>query len=69
MCTCAQLCPTQGRWDPPGSSLHGILQARILEWVTISYSRESSQPRDQIQVSRLLHWQEDSFPLGHQGSP
>ena len=31
----------------PGSSLHGILQARILEWVAISFSRESSQPRDQ----------------------
>ena len=33
--------------SPPGSSVHGILQARILEWVTISFSRESSQPRDQ----------------------
>ena len=31
----------------PGSSVHGILQARILEWVAISYSRGSSQPRDQ----------------------
>ena len=29
----------------PGSSVHGILQARILEWVTISFSRGSSQPR------------------------
>ena len=35
----------------PGSSLHGILQARILEWVTISFSRESSQLRDQTPVS------------------
>ena len=33
---------------PPGSAVHGILQARILEWVAISSSRESSQPRDQI---------------------
>jgi len=32
--------------DPPGSSVHGILQARILEWVAISFSRGSSQPRD-----------------------
>ena len=33
-------------WNPPGSSVHGILQARILEWVAISFSRGSSQPRD-----------------------
>ena len=32
--------------SPPGSSVHGILQARILEWVSISFSRVSSQPRD-----------------------
>ena len=37
----------------PGTSIHGILQARILEWVTISLSRGSSQPRDQTQVSRI----------------
>ena len=36
--------------DLPGSSVHGILQARILEWVAISYSRRSSQPRDQTQI-------------------
>ena len=35
----------------PGSSLHGILQVRVLEWVAISFSRGSSQPRDQTQVS------------------
>ena len=34
-----------------GSSVHGILQARILKWVAISFSRGSSQPRDQTQVS------------------
>ena len=32
--------------SPPGPSVHGIFQARILEWVAISYSRGSSQPRD-----------------------
>ena len=37
--------------SPPGSSVHGILQARILEWVAIPFSRGSSQPRDQTQVS------------------
>ena len=35
----------------PGSSVHGIFQARILEWVSISYPRGSSLPRDQTQVS------------------
>ena len=39
--------------DPPGSSVHGILQARMLEWVAISFSRGSSQPRDRTQVSRI----------------
>ena len=34
----------------PGSSVHEIPQARILEWVAIPFSRESSQPRDQTQV-------------------
>ena len=36
--------------SPPGSAVHGILQARILEWVAIPFSRESSRPRDQTQV-------------------
>ena len=37
--------------SPPGSSVHGILQARILEWVVMPFLRESSQPRDQTHVS------------------
>ena len=37
----------------PGSSVHGIFQARVLEWVTISFSRGSSQPRDWTWVSRI----------------
>ena len=50
----AQSCPTL--WDPmdcspPGSSVHGISQARILEWVAISFSRGSSLPRDWICIS------------------
>ena len=53
----AQLCPTLS--DPmdcslPGSSIHGIFQARILEWVAISFSRRSSQPRDWTQVSHIV---------------
>ena len=39
--------------SPPGSSVHGILQARILEWVVISFSSGSSQPRDRTWVSRI----------------
>ena len=38
---------------PPGSSVHGTLQARILEWVVMPSSRESSQPRDRTQVSNI----------------
>ena len=37
--------------SPPGSSVHRILQARILEWIAIPFSRESSQPRDRTHVS------------------
>ena len=40
--------------SPSSSSVHGILQARILEWVAISFSRESSWPRDQTQVSLIV---------------
>ena len=39
--------------SPPGSSVHGIFQERILEQVAISYSKGSSQPRDQTQVSHI----------------
>ena len=54
LCSVAQshliLCnPMDG--NPPVSSVHGILQARILEWVATSYSRRSSWPRDWTQVS------------------
>ena len=53
----------------PGYSVRGILQARILEWVAISSSRASSQPRDPTCVSsHLLHLQADSLALSHLGS-
>ena len=35
----------------PGSSIHGIFQARVLKWVAISFSRGSSRPKDRTQVS------------------
>ena len=49
-----QLCPTLCNplyCSLPGSAVHGILQARMLEWVAIPFSRGSSQPRDQTRVS------------------
>ena len=55
-----QLChPTD--YSPPDPSVHGVSQARILEWVVISFSRGSSRPKDQTHVScigrRILyHW-------------
>ena len=69
-----QLCPTL--CDPmdcslPGSSEHGILQVRILEWVAMPSSRGSSQPRGQILLSYvscigrqvLYHWNHLRSPL------
>ena len=54
-----QSCPTICNpmdCSPPGSSVHGILQARILKWVAMPSSRGSSQPRDRTCVSySLLH--------------
>ena len=66
-----QACPTL--CDPmdcslPGSSVHGIFQARILKWVAISFSRRSFRPRDRTRVSHIvgrrftvwatIHWEE-----------
>ena len=76
-----QSCPTLS--DPmdcslPGSSIHGIFQARVLEWVAISFSRGSSPPRDRTRVSRSLTRDQtqahcigsaESHPLDYQGSP
>ena len=46
--------------------VHGILQARILEWVAVPFSRGSSQLRDQTRVSRIIGRR--FYPLSHQGS-
>ena len=66
----AQSCPSLS--DPtdcslPGSSIHGILKAGILEWVAIVFSRRSSQPRDRTHVSCIGRWV--LLPLHHLGSP
>ena len=69
-CVICQLlsCPTL--WDPvdvslPGSSVHGIPQARILTWVAIPFSRGSSQPRDRTHLSYVSKtgWQVLYLPL------
>ena len=44
--------------SPPGSSVHGTFQARILEWAAISFTRESSRPGIEPES---LHWEEDSI--------
>ena len=48
--SCLTLCEPMD-YSPPGSSVHGILQTQILEWVAMSSSRGSSQPRDQTRIS------------------
>ena len=55
----AQSCPalrSPTDCSPPGSSVHGILQARTLEWIAMPSSRGSSRPRDQIWVSCTEDW-------------
>ena len=64
--SCSGLCNPMD-CNLPGSSVHGIFQARILEWVAISFSRGSSQPRDQTHVSyknrqSLYHWATREVP-------
>ena len=58
----AQLCPTL--WDPVDYTVHGILQARILEWVVFPFSRGSSQPRDRTQVSHIAGGFFTSWAIG-----
>ena len=52
--------------SPSGSSIHGIFQARILGWVAISFSRGSSQPRDQMLAACFVD--RCFYHLSHQGS-
>ena len=57
-------------YSPPGSSVHGILQAKILAWVTMPslqgiFPTQGSNPR----LLHLLHWQAGSLPLAPHGKP
>ena len=56
--------------SPPGSSVHGISQVRILDWVVISFNSldQEDLPDSDLNLHLLL-WQADSLPLSHQGSP
>ena len=73
-CACVYVCVAQ--WcltlchpmdcSSPGSTVHGILQARIFEWVATTFSRRSSQHRDQ---TRLSHIAADSLPSEPPGKP
>ena len=60
----AQLCPTI--CDPMDCTVHGVLQARILEWVAFPFSRGSFQPRDQ--TSGLLLCRQILYQLSHKRS-
>ena len=67
--SCPTLCDPMD-FSQAGSSVRRILQAGILEWIAIFFSRDSSQPRDQTHVSLcLLHWRADSLPLVPPGKP
>ena len=65
--SCLTLCDSMD-CSPPGSSVHGILQARVPEWVAILFSRGSSRPRVGTQVSHIAGRQ-ILYHLSHQGSP
>ena len=60
LCSCqtlshVQLCDSMDN-NPPGFFVHGLLQARILEWVAMSFSRGSSWPRDWTHISCIGRW-------------
>ena len=59
--SCLTLC-TPMDCRPPNCSVHGILQARILQWFAMP-SRGSSRPRDQTHVFCFQHWQAGSLPI------
>ena len=70
MIVCTQLCSTlcdPVDCSPPGSSVHGILQARILAWVAMPFSKGSSRPRGRTQISR--HCQRILYLLSSKESP
>ena len=67
----AKLCPTHDPMDcsPPGFSVRGISQARTLEWLLLPPPGVFLTQGQNPGLLRLLHWQADSSPLSHLGSP
>ena len=63
---CATLCDPMD-YSLPGSSVHGIFQAGVLEWVAISFSKGSSQPRDRTQVF-CIAGRQTLYPLSYQAA-
>ena len=66
--SCLTLCSPMD-YIPPGSSIHGILQARILEWGAMPFSRGSSSPRDRTHISRGSCIAGGFFTTGSLGKP
>ena len=67
--SCLTLCNPVDR-SPPGSSVHGILQARRLEWVAISFSREEKEILADLGIEPVSpSWQADSLLTELQGKP
>ena len=66
--SCLTLCDPMD-CSPPGSFVHGILQARILDWGAIPFSRDLLIPGDQRSNPSLLHYRQDFYHLCHQESP
>ena len=66
--SCLTLCDPMD-CSPPGSSVHGILQARILDWGASPFSRDLLILGDQGSNPSLLHYRQDFYHLCHQGSP
>ena len=64
--SCLTLCNSMD-YSLPGSSVHGILQARILGWIALLFTRGLSQPRDQTRISRIAG--RFLYHLRQQGSP
>ena len=63
--SCTAVSDSDAMDSPPGSSVHRLLQARILGWIAIPFSRGSSRPKD----LGLLHFRQIRYHLSHLGSP
>ena len=65
--SCPPLCKPMN-WGLPGSSIHGIFQARILEWLPFTSAGDLPDPGSKSSLLYLLHCQAESLPLHHLGN-